>query len=104
MIRVRLGASSAKDHAPAAYPLGPLARQTMWSSGTCSWVVASQLRCDQKTCAFQLDFSSEGRSTFSTFFMKEEKSSYWVHWLYATRSGTPTSIVSMMLVNLAFLP
>ena len=44
-------------------------------------MVASQLRCDQKTCAFQLSFWSSACSTFSTFFMNDGKSVNWVHWL-----------------------
>ena len=52
------------------------------SSGTCSLIVDSQLRCDQNTCAFQVVFScSSGWSTFSTFFMNFGKSLHCVHWL-----------------------
>src|SRR5579875_3556341 len=72
--RVRFGASSWKETAPSTCPFGPLDRQTMWLSGTCSTIVASQVRCDQKTCAFQLSFWSSAWSTFSTFFMNLGKS------------------------------
>ena len=52
----------------------------MWLSGICSRIVGSQVRWDQKTCAFQVDFSSDSWSTLSTFFMKLGKSPNWVHW------------------------
>src|SRR5829696_3764689 len=75
----------------------------MHSSGTCFWIVASQVRWDQKTCAFQLSLLSSAVSTLSTFFMKLGNSPNWVHWLYATRIGTPTSIDSTMFIALVAL-
>ena len=82
-MRVRLGVSSWKVTAPSTWPFWPLERQMIRSSGTCSMTVASQVRCDQKICAFQLLLFSSFlfRSTFSTFFVNFGKSLYWVHWL-----------------------
>ncbi len=70
MTRVRSGASSWKVTAPSTYPLSPVDRQMIRSFGTCSTIVDSQVRCDQKTWAFHFSFSSATCSTFSTFFMK----------------------------------
>src|SRR4028118_1599079 len=66
-------------------------------------IVASQVRCDQNTCALNWTLTSSFCSTLSTFFMKPEKSWNWVHWLYATLTGTPPSIDSVMLVALVAL-
>jgi hypothetical protein len=60
--------------APSTWPFGPVNRQTMCESGTCSMIVACQVRRDQKTFAFQFVFSSDSCSTVSTFFMKLGKS------------------------------
>ena len=82
-MRVRLGASSWKVTAPSTWPFWPFERQTILSSGTCSMIVASQVRCDQKTWAFQFIFCSSFLflSTLSTFFVNFGKSLYCVHWL-----------------------
>ena len=72
--RVRLGPSSVKLTAPSTWPLAPVDRHTMCESGTCSMIVACQVRRDQKTFAVQFVFSSDSWSTVSTFFMKLGKS------------------------------
>ena len=77
--RVRFGPTSVKVTAPSTWPLAPVDRQTMCESGTCSTIVASQLRRETKTLAVQFVFSSDSCSTVSTFFMKLGKSSNWVH-------------------------
>src|SRR5690606_2084904 len=67
--RVRFGASSWKLTVPSTWPFGPLDRHTMCSSGTCSTIVDSHVRLDQKTFAFQLSFSSD---TWSTLHLLHE--------------------------------
>src|ERR1700742_3495417 len=76
----------------------------MRSLGTCSVIVDSQLRCDQKTCAFHRSFSSDSCSACSSFFMYFGKSANCVHWLYTRSRGAPMSRCSTMLVILDFFP
>ena len=68
--RVRSGASSWKVTAPSTWPFSPLDSQTIRSSGTCSLIVACQVRWERKTWAFHSSFSSSFWSTFSTFRVK----------------------------------
>ncbi len=77
--RVRSGASSWKVIAPSTWPFSPSDFQTIRSLGTWSMISAFQVRCDQKTWAFHLSFSSSSCVTFSTFFMNVGKSSNCVH-------------------------
>src|SRR4051812_29064134 len=101
--RVRFGPRDVNVTAPSTCPFAPVDFQTMCESATCSTVVACHSRCDQKTWAFQVLFSSS-ISTFSTFFMKLGKSSYCVQRLYVALNGRPMSSDSEMTVTLSFLP
>ncbi len=74
------GATSWKVTAPSTWPFCPFDRQMIRLSGSCSRIVDSQIRRDQKTFAVHSSFSSDFCSTPSTFFMKLEKSPNWVHW------------------------
>ena len=58
-MRVRFGASSLNVTIPSARPFWPDEVQRMCESGICSTIVVSHVRWDQKTCAFQVTFSSE---------------------------------------------
>ena len=104
MTRVRLRPSSVNVTVPSTWPLAPFDFHTMCESGTCSRIVASQVRCDQRTCACQFVFSSDSWSTVSTFFMNSGKSPNWVHRLYVVRSGKPMSMFSEITVTLSFFP
>src|SRR5690606_29138721 len=99
-MRVRSGASSWKVTAPSTYPLAPSDFHTIRSSGTWSMMVDFQSRWERKICARHDSSVSDSCSTFSTFFMKSGNSVKRVHWSYATRRGTPTSIDSTMFVTL----
>ncbi len=67
--------------APSTWPFSPLERHTIRSSGICSRIVASHVRCDQKIWALKVSLLSSWASTFSTFFMKVGKAPNSVHWL-----------------------
>ena len=54
-MRVRLGPSSWKVTAPSTWPFSPLERHTIRSSGTCSRIVASQVRCDQNDLGLEVE-------------------------------------------------
>ena len=84
-------------------PLAPSVVQVIRSSGTCSVMLAFQLRLDQATFTFQLVLVSSAFSTLMTPLAKVLKSWYWVHWSYASRTGTPTSM-SSTTVTLLDLP
>ena len=78
---MRLGPSSWKVTAPSTWPFSPFDFQTIRSSGTCSRIVASQVRCDQNTCALKVSLFSSCASTVLTFFMKLGNEPNSVHWL-----------------------
>jgi len=45
----QVGCELMEGHRPIDVAFWPFERQTILSSGTCSMIVASQVRCDQKT-------------------------------------------------------
>ena len=77
---MRLSASRWKETTPFVVPLAPSEVQEIRSSGTCSVVVAFQLRLDQKTFICQSECVSSARFALLTPFAKVLKSWYWVHW------------------------
>lgn len=89
-----------KETTPFIVPLAPSVDHAMRSSGTCSLVVAFQLRFDHQIFACQSDVVSSALLALFTPLAKVLKSWYCVHWSYAVRSGTPTSMCSMMTVGL----
>src|SRR5437763_977315 len=68
-------------------------RQAMISSSRCSTISASHSFSRPPTVAFQCSRLSSSCFTVSTPSMKRGNSSNWVHWSYAVRTGTSTSMV-----------
>ena len=88
---------------PLTVPLAPSVVQVIRSSGTCSVTFAFQLRVDLATFTFQLLLVSSDFSTLTTPLAKVLNSWNCVHWSYASRTGTPTSM-SSEIVTLFDLP
>lgn len=101
--RVRLSPSGWKVTTPLTVPFAPSVVQPIRSSGTCSVTFARQLRVDLATFTFQSLLVSSACSTLTTPLAKVLNSWNWVHWLYASRAGTPTSM-SSTIVTLFDLP
>ncbi len=78
--RVRRSASRWKLTTPLVVPLAPSDVQEIRSSGTCSVVVAFQLRLDHRTLSCQSEVVSSARFALLTPLAKVLKSWYWVHW------------------------
>ncbi len=88
---------------PLTVPLAPSVVQVIRSSGICSVTFAFQLRVDLATFTFQLLLVSSDFSTLTTPLAKVLNSWNCVHWSYASRTGTPTSM-SSDIVTLFDLP
>lgn len=62
------------------------------------------MRVDLATFTFQLLVVSSAFSTLTTPLANELNSWNWVHWSYASRTGTPTSMSSTMVTLLDLPP